>query len=77
MFAHPGRCLRLYALEALLIFHYSLPPRPVDGVEQALKLKSNYPRVVLRKARIHKRLGHWAEAIKVKIKNEKRARNEW
>lgn len=34
---------------------------------QALQLKPNYPKVLLRKARLHKRLSQWNLAIKVKF----------
>ena len=36
-------------------------------VSQALQLKPNYPKVLLRKARLHKRLSQWNLAIKVRV----------
>lgn len=41
---------------------------------QALWLKPDYPKVLLRMGRLHRRLGQWDFAIEVKAKGEQSAR---
>lgn len=62
-----GRCLRLVLTTFLSCTCSYFFCRGVGRRLQALRLKPNYPKVLLRKARLHKRLSQWELAIKVRV----------
>ncbi|CAM9225655.1 unnamed protein product, partial [Laminaria digitata] len=55
----------LYANRAAALMNLARNKDALRDCEEALQLKPNYPKVLLRKARLHKRLSQWNLAIKV------------